>query len=98
MHPGKACQFLLKLIMYLSYAPETLMLSKESTWVAQLVKYLTLDVRSGHDLRDLGSNLKSGSMLGRESAQDPLPLPLLLLHLCPCMHMHAHTLSPINKS
>ena len=49
-----------------------------STWVAQLVKYLTLGFSSGHDFRFLRSCLTSGSAL-TERAWDSLfpsqPLP-----------------------
>ena len=37
-------------------------------WVAQLVKCLTLDFNSGHDLRILGSSPTSGSLLSGEFA------------------------------
>ena len=36
------------------------------TWVAQLVKHLTLDYGSGHDLRILGWSPVAGSMLREE--------------------------------
>ena len=43
----------------------------------------TLDLGSGHDLRVLGLSPALGSVLGGESARDPLPpsalLPLLAL-------------------
>ena len=41
---------------------------KRSSWLAQLVKHLTLDFGSGHDLRVMRSSLASGSMLSGESA------------------------------
>jgi len=37
-------------------------------WVAQSVGHWTLDFSSGHDLRVVGLNPESGSVLGRESA------------------------------
>ena len=37
-------------------------------WVAQLVKWHTLDFSSGHDFRALGSSYVMGSVLSRESA------------------------------
>ena len=51
------------------------------TWVAQLVKYLTLDFGSGHDLGFVRLSPTSGSMLSGKSASLPLssspsyPLP-----------------------
>ena len=36
--------------------------------MAQLVKYLTLDFSSGHDLRVVGLSLEWGSVLSTESA------------------------------
>ena len=39
------------------------MLRDGGTWVAQLVKHLTLDLRSGLDLEVVGSSPLSGSML-----------------------------------
>ena len=41
---------------------------KRDTWVAQLVKFPTLDFDSGHDLRVMRQGLTSGSMLGMEPA------------------------------
>lgn len=41
-------------------------------WVAQLVKFPTLDFGSGHDLKVLRSSPVSGSALGGESARDSL--------------------------
>ena len=38
------------------------------SWVAQLVKHLTPDFGSGHDLRVVSSSPASGSLLGMESA------------------------------
>ena len=38
------------------------------TWVAQLVKYQTLDFGSGHDLRVLRLSPEWGSTVGMESA------------------------------
>ena len=37
-------------------------------WVAQSVKHLTLDFRSGHDLMDMRSSPTSGSALSMEPA------------------------------
>ena len=39
-----------------------------STWVAQLVKHLTFDFSSGHDLRVMELRPPSSSMLGVEPA------------------------------
>ena len=43
-----------------------------STCVAQLVNQHTTDFSSGHDLRDVRSSPKLGSMLGMEPAWDSL--------------------------
>ena len=42
-------------------------------WVAQLVKHLTLDFGSGHDLMVVGWSPALGSVLCRESASPSLP-------------------------
>ena len=90
------CQFLIKVKqMYIPSDPSVLQLgvySKEmktcllkGTWVAQLVKYLTLDFHSGHDLivheiePHLGSVLTVCSLLG-------------ILSLCPSP-ARAHSLA-----
>ena len=46
-----------------------LLLSKTSrgAWVAQLVKHLTLDLGSGHDLRVVGLSLATGFVFSGES-------------------------------
>ena len=46
------------------------------TWVAQLVKRLTLDFNSGHDISVLGLSLKLGSLLSGELACPSVPLSL----------------------
>ena len=54
-------------------------------WLAHLVKCLTLDFGSGHDLRVLGSSPVSGSLLGVEPASNSLSLslyPFLALRMC----------------
>lgn len=57
------------------------------TWVAQLVKHLTLDFGSGHDLRVVGSRPVSGSLLSGSLLEILfLPLPLRL-------HAHIYTQS-----
>ena len=57
----------------------------KGTLAAQLVKCLTLDFGSGHDLRVLGLSPVLGSALSGDSARDslplPLPLPLFMLSL-----------------
>ena len=40
----------------------------QDAWVAQLVKWLTLDLGSGHDLKVLRSSPTMGSLLYRASA------------------------------
>jgi len=45
------------------------------TWVAQSDECLTLDFRSGRDLRVVGLSPLSGSALGMESAWDSLSSP-----------------------
>ena len=45
-----------------------LKLSLQGTWVTQLIKHLTLDFSSGHNLRVVRSSPMSGSMLGVEPA------------------------------
>ena len=52
---------------------------RTGTWMAQSVKYPTLDFSSGHDLRVLGLSPTLGSALIEGSAQDSLPLPLPIL-------------------
>ena len=52
-----------------------------AAWVAQMVKHLTLDFGSGHELRVPGLSPTLGSMLSRESAAllfSPSALPLAL--------------------
>ena len=52
------------------------------TWVAQLLKHLTLDFISGHDLTVVRWNPVSGSVLGMEPAWDALcPSPACILVL-----------------
>ena len=46
------------------------------TWVAQLVKHLTLGFGSSHDLRVVRSSLASDITVRRESALDALSLLL----------------------
>ena len=50
----------------------------EGTWVAHLVKHLTLDFGSGRDVRAVRSSPWSGPVLTMESAWDSL-----FLSLCP---------------
>ena len=45
------------------------------TWVAQLVKHLTLDFGSSHDLRVLRSSSMWGLPLSMESANPSLSVP-----------------------
>lgn len=48
--------------------------------MAQLLKYPTLDISSGHDLRVVRSNLVSGSQCELAlNSLSPLPLPVSLL-------------------
>ena len=52
-------------------------------WVAQLVKQLTLDFGSGHDLRVVRSSPTLGFALSMEPAWDSLSPHLpLLTHVC----------------
>ena len=55
------------------------------------VKWLTLDMDSGHEPRVLRSSPRSGPMLCRESAWDSPPLPLPpLAHLLSYIHTYIH--------
>ena len=76
----------------------TLLLLKRSikqlvwgTWVAQLVKHLTLDFSLGHDLRVVRSSSKTGSLISQGSAGDSV-FP------SPSAPPQTHALSLINKS
>ena len=52
----------------------TKILLPQDAWVARSGKHLTLDFGSGHDLRVLGSDPESSSVLSRESAWDSFSL------------------------
>lgn len=70
--------------------------SLRTAWDAQLVKHLTLDFGSGHDLRVMGSRPLSGSMLSRESAWDSHSLSLPSLSPFPSLPLSLpHSLSQI---
>ena len=64
-------------------------IGRAGAWVANLVKYPTLDFHSGHDLKVP----RLSSMISTESVRDSLSFPLSLLLL---MHTCAFSLSQIN--
>ena len=53
---------MLKIQIRLIKEPDNL----RGTWMAQLVKHLTLDFGSGHNFWVVRSNAMSGSMVGKE--------------------------------
>ena len=73
----EACEWMNKYILYGTFC--LLKCSRVwGAWVAQLVKHPILDFSSGHDLRVLGSNPISGSMLSTECACPSPSAPLSL--------------------
>ena len=65
------------------------------TWVTQLVKRLTLDFCSGHDLTVVRFSFESGSVLGMEPDRDYLSTSLS--DLPPLMYACSLSLKKIKK-